>query len=64
MCTVDHAALKRSATAWAALRYVGRQYLPADDSGPELALELRDCACGSTLCTEVPATEADRLPRP
>lgn len=59
-CTADHAALKRDHAAWGALRHVGRQYLAADASGPEVALELRDCACGSTLCVEVEATDADR----
>lgn len=39
-----------SAAEWAELRLVGLQ--PAADGR---ALEMRDCACGSTLCVDAPA---------
>lgn len=49
----DHAAIKRDPTAWAQLDLVGHHHTPADDSGPAETLELRNCACGSTLAIEV-----------
>lgn len=45
----SHDALKRDPAAWSALRYVGIQHTPADETGPAEDLELRDCPCGSTL---------------
>lgn len=53
-CTTEfHAALKLDATRWALLSYVGVQVIEADDDEPEERLELRNCACGSTLCRRV-----------
>lgn len=52
-CTVDHNAVKLDETAWSQLAYVGIQRVPADDTGPAEALELRNCTCGSTLCKSV-----------
>lgn len=43
-----HDRLKRSTDTWVALDLVGVQLV--DD---ELTLELRNCACGSTLAREV-----------
>lgn len=45
-----HAAIKRDDSAWSACKYIGVQVVPADDTGPEERLELRNCRCGSTLC--------------
>lgn len=59
-CLEYHAYLRQSNVAWNALALVGRQYTPADDLGPEVTLELRNCTCGSTLAREVPTTDADR----
>ncbi len=53
----DHAALKSSPTAFAALKYVGRQVTEADAYGPREVLELRDCACTSTLSMDVTERE-------
>lgn len=53
-CTKSvHEAIKADARAWAGLQYIGRQYTPADEYGPAETLELRNCACGSTLAIEV-----------
>ncbi len=51
----NHAALKLDPIAWAALRLVGRQEVPAGEGPDEPAyvLEHRDCPCGSTLAIEV-----------
>ena len=46
-CTADHEALKRS-PVWSSLRLRGYQVTEDDDGNPA-HLELRDCACGSTL---------------
>lgn len=55
-CTVaSHEAVKRDDAAWAALDLRGVQHVEADDAGPAEALELRNCACGSTLCRTVRA---------
>jgi len=49
-CTAArHEALKHDAAAWSALQVVGEQRLAADQHGPEIHLELRNCTCGSTL---------------
>jgi hypothetical protein len=52
MCAVNHADLKRD-DVWPTLVLVGFQRTPADDYGPETVLELRNCACGSTLAKDV-----------
>ncbi len=48
-------ALAYSAESWAALAYVGVMRVPADDEGPAVDLEMRNCACQSTLAIEVPS---------
>lgn len=40
---VNHEAVKRSSRAWSSLAYVGIQEFP------RARLEMRNCACGSTL---------------
>jgi hypothetical protein len=45
-----------SAEGWAALRYVG-----AMSDGEDGEIELRDCACGSTLAIELPVDRAATL---
>lgn len=52
----DHAALKLDAAAWAALPFVGLQKTYADPGEPS-HLEMRNCACGSTLCVPVTREE-------
>lgn len=47
-CTADHEQLK-STDAWWSLALVGQQHTPEDEIGPGEDLELRNCACGSTL---------------
>jgi hypothetical protein len=54
-----HNALKADDAAWATLPLVGVQHIDADEDGPAESLELRNCACGSTLCKSIPL--ADRL---
>jgi hypothetical protein len=50
----DHDRVKRESDAWALLPYVGVQHLPATDSEPARAYELRNCrSCLSTLAREV-----------
>ena len=39
---------------WKTLRLVGIQHQPADKHGPEEKLELRDCACKSTIAIKLP----------
>lgn len=66
-CPLDHSEIKadsRPGGRWYALALVGRQYTPADDVGPEVTLELRNCACESTLAREVTTTDADRATAP
>jgi hypothetical protein len=53
----DHAALK-TGIGWSSLEYVGTQRVPAGDDGPAYALEMRNCACHSTLCRVVAGKEA------
>lgn len=48
-CSIDHAALKADDAAWNALDLVGFQE-DYDDDGNRSDLELRNCACRSTLC--------------
>lgn len=38
---------------WGDLDYVGVWHVPADETGPEERLELRNCPCGSTISIEV-----------
>lgn len=45
--------LSYSRETWTRLALVGTQYVPADAFGPAEAIELRNCACGSTLAIEV-----------
>lgn len=55
-CYAEHEAIKRDPARWAALDYVGRWELPADETGPLEVLELRNCpGCHSTLAVEVAA---------
>jgi hypothetical protein len=37
---------------WKALENLGVMHLPADEYGPESNVEMRNCACGSTLAVE------------
>lgn len=55
MCTQSHDALKIDVALWNRLPLVGVQHAPADDWGPEERLELRNCACGSTLAVSIDA---------
>lgn len=52
-CPVDHARAKRDADLWRTLTFTGVQHLPAYDDEPASALELRTCACGTTLAKEL-----------
>lgn len=52
-CSHDHAALRSTPALWAALPLVGHQVSEADEDGPRVVLELRDCSCGSTLARDV-----------
>jgi hypothetical protein len=47
-CTVDHEAIKQS-PAWQSLKYIGIQHVEAWEGEPAYDLELRNCACGTTL---------------
>jgi hypothetical protein len=54
VCTkASHEALTRDPAAWAKLKFVGIQHLPAWGDEPAYALELRNCQCGSTLSIRV-----------
>jgi len=52
-CTVDHESLKLDQSAWTALRHIGDMRLEADTLEPEERLELRNCACGTTLAKRI-----------
>ena len=52
-CTVDHESLKLDQSAWTALRHIGDQHIEADEDGPTERLELRNCACGTTLAKRI-----------
>jgi hypothetical protein len=43
-----------TAAEWQALPLCGYWYTPADDTGPEVNLELRQCTCQSTIAVELP----------
>jgi len=49
-CPLDHEALKRDPAAWSRLEFRGIQQ-SFDDHGTEI--ELRNCACNSTLCRPI-----------
>ena len=49
--------LTHGAAEWRKLNYVSRMAVPADAEGPAQTLELRNCACGSTLAVEVDGTD-------
>lgn len=51
----DHAYLRSSPEAFAALEYVGVQEVEASEDGPGYALLMRNCPCGSTLCRVIDA---------
>ena len=40
-------------TPWAEMPSIGLQVTPADEYGPRVVLELRNCPCGSTLARVV-----------
>lgn len=42
------------AADWARLPFVSHVHTPADDEGPAETIELRNCACGSTISVLVP----------
>lgn len=50
-----HDALKLTA-AWFTLTHIGFQHIEADETGPAVTYDCRNCSCGSTLYTEL-ATE-------
>lgn len=54
-CPVDHARAKRETGEWLKLAYVDRMSVPAGEGPDEPAytLELRNCACGSTISRRV-----------
>jgi hypothetical protein len=53
-CTpAGHERLKANQEAWAGLELLGRQEVPGFDDEAAYELELRQCACGSTLAVEV-----------
>jgi hypothetical protein len=54
--TCDHDAIKADPVRWAALGDVHIQRIPADEYGPALVLEQRNCTCGSTLAVEIKET--------
>lgn len=50
-CSAEiHEAMKLDAAVWPTLKFIGVQILDAFEDEPEERLELRNCACGSTLC--------------
>jgi len=44
---------KYDATSWAGLHLVGVQEYEADQFGPAVKLELRDCECTATLSVDL-----------
>ncbi len=54
-CTREsHERMKRDSLAWSLLEYVGKQHVPADEHGPALSIELKNCGqCHSTLAKEI-----------
>jgi hypothetical protein len=49
----NHEDLKRDAARWAQLKYIGIQSFGGGDD-----LELRNCACGSTLAVPIDTTSS------
>lgn len=52
-CTVDHQAVKRDDAAWSKLALVGEMLTYNEEPNAATHLELRNCACKTTLCREV-----------
>lgn len=52
-CSDDaHRAMKSDLRTWESLQLIGVQVIEAFEDEPESKLELRNCACGSTLAVE------------
>jgi hypothetical protein len=56
-----HDALATDPKAFVRLELIGYQQVEADDIGPADVLELRNCACGSTLAVSIGAPLRARL---
>ncbi len=52
-CWDQHAAMKADRETWSKLELVGVQRAPATDDDEGYSLELRNCACGSTLALRI-----------
>jgi hypothetical protein len=46
----QHAAMKTDDAIWYSLEPIGMQEIEAFEDEPAEVLEMRNCACGSTLC--------------
>ena len=51
---VNHEAVKADDAAWSLLKHVGFQHVEAYEDEPAYTLEIRNCACHSSLCRVVP----------
>ena len=60
-CHKEHESIKADDHSWSSLAYVGVQFTPADEYGPDELLELRNCQCGSTLAKAI-STKSEVLP--
>jgi hypothetical protein len=61
--TSAHEEMKRDRATWEALPLLGYQDFPADESGPAMRLEMRNCnrgGCHSTLAIELPPLEEQK----
>lgn len=52
-CTADHALLKATPSLWQQLVRIGLQHIEANEDEPAETMELRNCACGSTLAITI-----------
>jgi len=48
-----HESIKLDPARWAALEYRGTTQIEADETGPAVTLEFRNCSCHSTLAVEL-----------
>ena len=48
-----HESIKLDPARWALLEYRGTTLIEADETGPAVTVEFRNCSCHSTLAVEV-----------
>lgn len=51
--TIEFHNVLKTTPAWSTLTHIGYQHLEADETGPKVTYECRNCTCGSTLYHEI-----------